>query len=612
MMKKKPTTMVKRTLKTKLKGVATPKYVHTGNIQICGVGESEDGARFLKVAVGEKTVLLDVDSIADAKTGELKRLTRLGEPLIKPASRTEFLARAHDAARAEPTFEVALKTGYCGEKFVLPPGLDPQGPMNVERYFDQRYDQYHRRLHPAGTIRGWLQLAELCRGKSRLIAGLCLSVCGPVCAVFGYEAPGLQGVSPGGFLKTTIGRVVTTPWGGDEKLTWKLGCGVSWNQTNLNLEIVAAAFNEMLLFVDDMHRAKKEDVEKIIEIMNGEGRGRWTETQSVTFTVPVFSTSNMSGVTFARHFGMKDQLEALIDRLADIPRPHGCPYMVEGIRTSGELREYGGKLRDLSRQNFGLAGPEFERRLTQEVKADRVSVQAFVDARQRTYWDAANDLKSLVGRDLTRISDKFATPYIAGCLAARYNIFPYTEAEMLDALWTCRRDHLAFVDQELGHAPARAISFVGASTAVAQPPALAGAVVPVTTPFDRLRRFVNRNRRRGFIDLRSPGLSGLRFIVLKHRMLRLKGPILGYIADGEYWISGARFEQVAGGAREAASLKQDLFRRGILVTDRRGNGLSFVVKRALPDGSRPFFVVLRRQPQKSPARGQALAAAAPV
>jgi len=28
------------------------------------------------------------------------------------------------------------------------------------------------------------------------------------------------------------------------------------------LEIVAAAFNEMFLFLDDMHRAKKEDVEK--------------------------------------------------------------------------------------------------------------------------------------------------------------------------------------------------------------------------------------------------------------------------------------------------------------------------------------------------------------
>src|SRR6516164_11466429 len=136
--------------------------------------------------------------------------------------------------------------------------------------------------------------------------------------------------------------------------------------------------------------------------------------------------------------------------------------MVEGIRTPDELREYGKNVRNLSCQNFGWAGPEFVRRLTQEMKSDRASVQAFVDARQRTYWDAAKDLKSLGGRDITRVSDKFATPYIAGCLAARYKIFPYSETEMLDALWICQRDHLAFVDQELGLVPARAVSMVGA------------------------------------------------------------------------------------------------------------------------------------------------------
>ena len=598
MTKMKPTTQDQAGMQATPAAVPPPQHQHTGNITISDVGESEDRRRFLKVAKGQETVLLDLDNIADPKSGELKKLTPLGEPLIKPAARTEFLNRAHDAARQEPTFFVALKTGFYEGEFVLPPGLDPQGPADVERYFDQRYDQYHRRLYPAGTIRGWLQLADLCRGKSRLIAGLCLGVSGPVCATFGYEAPGFQLVSRGGFFKTTAGRIIGTLWGGNEKLAGKLGCGVSWNQTNLNLEIVAAAFNEMSLFLDDMHRAKKEDVEKIIEIMNGEGRGRWTETQRASFIVPVFSTSNTSGVAFARHFKMLDQLEALIDRLSDVPRPDGCPYMVEGIRTSGELREYGNKVRDLSRQNFGLAGPEFERRLTQEVKSDRASVQAFVDARQRTYWDAANDLKSLAGRDLTRITDKFATKYIAGCLAARYRIFPFTEAEMLDALWTCERDHLAFVDQELGHAPAGAISFVGASTAVAQPPALAGAVAP--SPFDRLRRFIIRHREGGFIDLRSPGLNRLRFQAMKRRAVKSKhARVLGYVAGDEYLIPGAVFDEVAGGSSDGQTLKKQLLHRGLIETCRRGAaGVSYVVKRPLPDGSRPFFVVIRRQAKK--------------
>jgi hypothetical protein len=424
-------------------------------------------------------------------------------------------------------------------------------------------------------------------GQSRLVSGLCLGVSGPVCATFGYEAPGFQPVSPGGFFKTTMGRIIGTLWGGNEKLSGKLGCGVSWNQTNNNLEIIAAAFNQMFLFLDDMHRAKKEDVEKIIEIMNGEGRGRWTETQRASFIVPVFSTSNTSGIAFARHFRMMDQLEALIDRLSDIPLPSGCPYMVEGIRTPDELREYGKNVRNLSCQNFGWAGPEFERRLSQGVKSDRASVQTFVDARQQTYWDAANDLKSFGGRDLTRVSDKFATAFVAGCLAARYKIFPYTEAEMLDALWICQRDHLAFVDQELGLAPARAVSVLGASTAVAQPPALAGPAT--TTPFERLRRFINRHilPHRGKRDKLSMTLrNGQRtFVYIVERNGRT-----------EYWFPNDLFEEVVGDANEAEALKKDLHTQRLIATTQRGNGFTYVVKRSLPDGSRPLFVVIRHTP----------------
>ncbi len=38
--------------------------------------------------------------------------------------------------------------------------------------------------------------------------------------------------------------------------------------------------------------------------------------------------------------------------------------------------------------------------------------------------------------------------------------------------------------------------------------------------------------------------------------------------------------------------------RGLLETDRRGKGVSYVVKRPLPDGTRPFFVVVRQRAKK--------------
>jgi hypothetical protein len=42
------------------------------------------------------------------------------------------------------------------------------------------------------------------------------------------------------------------------------------------------------------------------------------------------------------------------------------------------------------------------------------------------------------------------TIYAAGCLAIRFKILPYTEADVLRSLLICQRDHVALIDRELG------------------------------------------------------------------------------------------------------------------------------------------------------------------
>jgi Domain of unknown function (DUF927) len=407
MLKRKPNTprmTIKPTKPTKT--AKAPKY--TARIRILGVGTSASGERFLKIAVGENTALLNVDLIGDAKSVAFKTLTRLGNPLIMPIAQKEFVGRAHYAAGREPTFSVVTKTGWFGEVFVLPVGLTAASAVKVEHYFDLRYAQYHRRLHKAGKPKGWLELATLCRGKTRLMAALMLNFTGTVCAAFGFEPSALQFVSEGGLGKTTIGKVTSTVWGGDKNPLNTLGCGVAWNNTTLNLEVIAAAFNQMCLFLNDMHNSTKEHIEAIIELMNGEGRGRLTETQRVDFCTPIVSTSNTSVIALARNLGVSDQYEALMDRMIDIDLPSDCPYFFEGIETPDELREFGDQLRTLSRQHFGLAGPKFVARLEESLKANRPALQNLVDNWQRQYRSAAAAIKSLGGRELTRLGDKFA------------------------------------------------------------------------------------------------------------------------------------------------------------------------------------------------------------
>ena len=132
---------------------------------------------------------------------------------------------------------------------------------------------------------------------------------------------------------------------------------------------------------------------------------------------------------------------------------------------------------------------------------------------------------------MLRVRGYFATVYAVGCLAIRFKILPFTEAELLAAILSCHRDHVAFVDNEVAGGPSWTADAVRAQEVVdvasARKP-IAGAVVPATTPFDRLRRYINRNHRRGFIDLRSPRFGKLFF---KLGIRRSKGaPVLGYVA----------------------------------------------------------------------------------
>ena len=117
-------------------------------------------------------------------------------------------------------------------------------------------------------------------------------------------------------------------------------------------------------------------------------------------------------------------------------------------------------------------------------------------------------------RDVGRISNSFATLYLAGCLAVRFKIFPVTEAEVLEALLTCHRDHVASIDERPRRPAGRRPAIIHGATATTTREPIAGASFP-PTPFDRLRRFINGNSRRGFIDLRSPRPADFRFKLLQ-------------------------------------------------------------------------------------------------
>jgi hypothetical protein len=299
---------------------------------------------------------------------------------------------------------------------------------------------------------------------------------------------------------------------------------------------------------------------------------------------------------------------AYVDRLPDIPPPTGCTCFFEDLHGSRDVEAYEACLLALADQHHGWAGWHYGKRFERALAADREELQGFIAAAREEYRQAAADITS-GWRDLVRLHGRFATVYASGCLAHRFGVLPLPRVELLAADLTIARDHVAFVEQEVRRlrlpvAPPSASKVVAVGSA-GQP--IANAVVPVTTPFDRLRRFIDRDviphrRQRGKLNI----------------SLRNGQPTFVYIAERdrrtEYWFPNDLFQEVAGSARDALALKQELLARGLIETNRRGRGrnVSYVVKRLLPDGARPFFVVIRHTPQQPKAPSPALLMAAPV
>jgi hypothetical protein len=639
MMKKKQTTngqgtpkpmsteVVSQAVTTKGGTKKTPPF--TDGIEFLAVGRSKKGGKFLLVAKDEKHAVLSVRNLGRDPSAELERLEALDVHLLVPDARQAFLRLAQEAARMEPTFDVATQIGWFDDVFVLPDRVYPPQPpikgmppgwSRILVHLDAKDEDVHSRFRCSGSIKKSQEIFHLCRGNSRLMFAAALSFVGPCCKPFELRAPAAQAVGDPSSGKTVPGVVAGATYGGVPDSS--LGFGSAWNGTPNGLEEYGPALNDTLIFLDETSFMPSDPKgrplafgEALMRLMQGQGKKRYGLSVD-RWSAPVFSSSNSSVYALLDPQRRKNY-PAYTDRLMDLPTPKGRTSFFENLHGFKDAAAFGKHQFDLATHNHGYPIRVFLARLTSALARDRAGLVEVVAGNVAKYEAAAAGIAS-PRRDVLRVRGYFATVYAVGCLAIRFAILPFTEAELLAAILSCHRDHVAFVDNEVAGGPEWSTVAAHAPEVVAAGSAgkpMAGAVVPATTPFDRLRRFINHNShnsRHGFIDLRLPGLSRLGF---RLRVQRLKGaPVLGYVTDGEYWIPGARFEQVAGGAREALALKQDVLRRGLLETTRRGRGnsVSYVVKRSLPDGARPFFVVIRRHAKKSPALGPALAAAATV
>jgi Domain of unknown function (DUF927) len=427
-----------------------------------------------------------------------------------------------------------------------------------------------------------MELFALFAGNSRLMFGAALACLGPLSPVIRPEHVAAQFYGDPGDGKTSGAAAISSIWGGDPDPNHRLGSGTSWKNTDFALEKYEAAYNNVLLFLDEVESAEGGDpkaianalLKAIKDISGGKGKGRGNDPEVRTSYTPNLSTSNLSVPQLLKLTRRHDNDFSYIDRLLDIPAPAGGHGFFENLHGFPDLGKFRDKLNELAGLHYGLAGRAYVWHIADALRKDRDEFVAFLKERQEQYLRAVAHLTA-PGRRLLRVHNKFATVYAAGCAAIRFKILPFTEADLLEAVMTCERDHIAFIAKELG----------GAYALDANPNA-AGAP---PTPYEALKAYLNGPLAKTFINLRTPGAT------VRPGYVHDTAPgYLGqYRGNKEIWLPYACFERIAGGSDAAKALMAELQAKRLITSERRGQRRSFSVKREIPGLGRVRVIALR-------------------
>ncbi|MES0129338.1 DUF927 domain-containing protein [Mesorhizobium sp. M0029] len=488
-----------------------------------------------------------------------ERLNRHGAHLISPKAQGAFIGQIQADGYRKPTFVVVDKCGWAEGAFVLPNRILGKPNRKLEADLPDAVASANK-YGVRGTLDGWKEIPNLARGNSRFILALALGFVGPLGDILQAEQVAMQFVGDGGSGKTSVAFAAGSIWGTSARSaesTKSLGFMETWNNTENEVEQVAAAHNHTFLILDETRTvgsSKGKDqlaVMKnvIMKLERSSEKGRMTATTpKKTWWTAVLSTSNLSLDELA--LDSKAELDdAFRGRMIDIPLPEGGAGVFQDLHGLPDVSAISGKIRDLAQANHGVAAQAFLEKLTAWRAKDENNLKAWLNLKRRTYLRHAKALPTN-GRELGRFHQKFATVYAAGRLAKKFGLLNLALDELRNAILQCERDHLAHV-------------------------ASAGEM-PVKKSFsnvDTLSRFLKENRS-SFVDLRN----GLPSAVSKGS--------LGYInvhnGSIEYLLTGKVLVAIMGSEDQVRELKRDLGDQNLLVVTKAGQQkLRYTCKRQI-------------------------------
>lgn len=349
------------------------------------------------------------------------------------------LAAYLGAFEPEQRIRAVDSLGWLSDKhgalaFVLPDRVISQSAETCV-FQPEQYAPTVRTMTQSGTLKEWQQhVAAYCTGNPLLLFGLCASFAGVLIKPAGMDSGGFHiwGRSSGG--KTTTGQVAASVW----------GCGADpadspeqsyirrWNATANASEALAAAHNDNLLVMDELHTCGAKDFGALIyNLMGGQGkaalRSDRTMRASRSWRVLVISTGEISAKAKIEEHGKAAKGGQLL-RLIDLCIPNGSAIQ----DTQGQTPDaFARQLKRNCTDYYGSAGSAFLDALV----GNASSAHELRSVVRKMVQKSAEELTpDQAEQEQRRAIQRFALVQTAGLLASRLGIIPQQPEQVCEAI----------------------------------------------------------------------------------------------------------------------------------------------------------------------------------
>ncbi|KTD14773.1 inner membrane protein [Legionella gratiana] len=315
----------------------------------------------------------------------------------------------------------ATRTGWHsnGNAFVMP--NKTIGDDNVR--FQSEYAA-HDDFIQQGDIQKWReQIATRCSGNPILLLSVSTAFAAPLLLKAKQQSAGgggihLIGKSSNG--KTTALQVAASVWGGP-------GYVRAWRATANGLEATAAALNDSLLVLDEISECDPREIGSIIyALANGQGKQRAKRNggsrDSFRWRTIVLSSGERTLSAHMQEAGqnIKAGQEARLLNIPATDRAYGTFDTLHGLNDG---RAFADSMKQSTSLNFGVAGPEFIKKLLED--KDNLSA-LYARFCKLSGFCSSDGIES-------RAACLFALIALAGEKATEYGLTGWQEGEALEA-----------------------------------------------------------------------------------------------------------------------------------------------------------------------------------